>query len=222
MNADLTLASSPVLASPSIRRWAVGAVVLAAALAAGSALAQGGARSGQQVVTSACASCHASGKDGAPKIGDKQAWAKRAELGLTTLTQEALTGIRRMPAHGGSPGLSDVEVQRAIIAMVNQSGGRWVEPVDKTKPAALRSGEQVVRAQCSKCHQDGSGGAPLIGDRVAWTPRLKNGLDATVRSAINGHGGMPARGGMADLSDGEIRNAVTYMFNPGATPAPAK
>jgi len=222
MNADHAFEWIPASESPSVRRFAIGAVALTTALAAGAALAQGGSKSGQEVVTSACASCHVSGKDGAPKIGDKKAWGPRASLGLTALTQEALTGIRRMPAHGGSPGLSDVEVQRAIIHMVNKSGGQWIEPVDKVRPAATRTGQQLVRAQCSKCHQDGSGGAPLIGDRAAWAPRLKNGLDATVRSAINGHGGMPARGGMANLSDLEVRNAVTYMFDPGGTAAPAK
>jgi cytochrome c5 len=40
--------------------------------------------------------------------------------------------------------------------------------------------------------------------------------DGTVRSAIHGHGNMPARGGMADLTDPEVRAAILYMFNPGA------
>lgn len=222
MNAGDTFEWKTGTRTPSASRLVATALMLVAALTAGSVLAQDGAKSGQQVVTSACANCHDSGKDGAPKIGDKNAWSARASGGLTALTHAALTGIRRMPAHGGNPGLSDVEVQRAIIYMVNKSGGNWVEPIDASKPATLRSGEQVVRSQCSKCHQDGAGGAPLIGDRAAWTPRLKNGLDATVRSAINGHGGMPARGGMADLQDAEIRNAVTYMFNPGGAAAPAK
>ncbi len=79
-----------------------------------------------------------------------------------------------------------------------------------------RSGEEVVRAQCSKCHETGKGGAPKIGDRSAWIPRMKQGLDALVRSAIRGHGGMPARGGMADLTDAEVRAAIVYMFNKGA------
>jgi cytochrome c5 len=39
-----------------------------------------------------------------------------------------------------------------------------------------------------------------------------------VRSAINGHGGMPARGGMASLTDAEMRNAVIYMMNKGRVP----
>ena len=78
-----------------------------------------------------------------------------------------------------------------------------------------RSGEQVVKAQCVKCHGTGVNGAPKIGDKAAWTPRLKNGVDATVRSAIHGHGNMPARGGMADLTDPEVRAAILYIFNPG-------
>ena len=79
-----------------------------------------------------------------------------------------------------------------------------------------RSGKEVVDAQCSKCHMEGKGGAPKIGDRDAWTQRLKKGLDATVREAIKGHGGMPARGDKADLTDREVRNAILYMFYPGS------
>jgi cytochrome c5 len=82
-----------------------------------------------------------------------------------------------------------------------------------------RTGRQVVEEQCVKCHQEGVNGAPKIGDRDAWIPRMKQGLDALVRAAIRGHGGMPARGGRADLTDGEFRAAILYMFNPNATAA---
>jgi cytochrome c5 len=79
-----------------------------------------------------------------------------------------------------------------------------------------RSGQEIVKAQCVKCHGAGVNGAPKIGDQAAWRPRLKNGLDKTVASAIHGHGKMPARGGMADLTDPEVRAAILYMFNPTA------
>jgi cytochrome c5 len=210
----------PAVVSSS--RWLLAGAALALAGLAGPVPAQDGGKSGEQVVASACVSCHTSGERGAPKIGDQKAWSARAARGLTALTQEALQGIRQMPAHGGSPGLSDKEIERAITTMVNKSGGHWVEPIDATRPAPARSGEQVVKTQCVKCHGEGTGGAPRIGDRAAWIPRLKNGLDATVRSAVNGHGGMPARGGMADLSDAEIRSAVTYMLNAAGASAPAK
>jgi len=88
--------------------------------------------------------------------------------------------------------------------------------------APERSGEQIVKQQCASCHEKGLNGAPRIDDRAAWVPRIKNGLDATVRSAINGHGNMPARGGLVNATDAELRSAITYMFNPaGAPPKPA-
>jgi len=183
------------------------------------ARAQSKERSGKAVVDSVCSKCHATGAKGSPKIGDTQAWSKRASQGLSSLTDHALKGIRQMPSHGGSPDLTDLEIKRAITYMVNQSGGKWVEPISKKSPPAPRTGEEVVKAQCIKCHETGKGGAPKIGDRDAWIPRLREGLDITVRSAMKGHGGMPARGGMADLTDSELRSAVIYLFR---GPPPAK
>lgn len=179
------------------------------------AAAQTAGHSGKEVVDAVCAKCHVTGERGAPKIGDKQAWRARAEQGLGGLTEHAVTGVRKMPAHGGSPNLSDLEIGRAITYMVNQSGGQWTEPVSAKEMAAMRTGQQVVQAQCFKCHQEGLHGAPRIGDRNAWVPRLKQGLDYAVRSAIRGHGGMPPRGNKADLTDDEIRSAILYMYNPG-------
>lgn len=210
--------------SRGVRRfaWTTSAVLLGAlatvALAAGSA----GDRSGKDVVQATCGTCHATGKDGAPKIGDHAAWGKLASRGLTSLTQSALAGIRRMPAHGGSADASDVEISRAITYMVNQSGGHWIEPVGKPTPAVKpaapkeRSGQQIVHTQCDKCHHEGIAGAPMIGDREAWVKRLNRGLDEVVRSAFNGHGPMPARGGLADITVNEMRNAIIYMFNPAS------
>lgn len=207
------------LGSPGAAGMPFAAACFLLALAAGPRIAHAQATelSGKEVVDTVCASCHASGAQGAPRIGDKKAWSKRAAQGLSGLTDHAIHGIRAMPAHGGSPGLTEMEIKRAVTYMVNQSGGKWVEPAD-TRPGTPRTGEQIVKSQCSKCHQDGKGGAPRIGDRDAWIPRLKTGLDNTVRSAINGHGGMPARGGLANLTDAEVRSAVIYLFRGPATP----
>jgi len=173
-------------------------------------------RNGKEVVETVCASCHEKGSNGAPKIGDKQAWAARTARGIDSLTQNALNGIRKMPAHGGNPKVSDYEIERAITYMVNQSGGNWVEPTNKKSKVPVRSGKAIVEAHCVKCHKTGVDGAPKIGDRAAWIPRGANGFDALVRSAINGHGGMPPRGGAAGYTDTELREAVVYMFNEGA------
>lgn len=179
--------------------------------------------SGKQVVDAVCANCHAAGLQGAPKIGDAQAWKPRAAQGLTSLSQHALQGLRKMPPHGGNPGLGDMDIKRAITYMVNQSGGHWTEPAAVATAFRERSGEQIVNSQCIKCHASGVDGAPKIGDLAAWAPRFSHGTEFLVRSAIKGHGAMPPRGGMADLTDAEIRVAALYMFNKGIVPngAPA-
>jgi cytochrome c5 len=177
-------------------------------------------KSGKEVVEAVCAACHATGALNAPKIGDKTAWTKLIKQGLGIITKDAINGIRQMPARGGNPDLTDIEVERAVVYMANQAGANWVEPVSKTTPAAARSGEQIVQAQCIKCHGTGEGGSPRIGDREAWIPRVKRGVDAVVQSAIKGHGAMQARGGMADLTDAELRSAILYMFSAGGAPAP--
>ena len=71
-----------------------GVASLAAAIMPTLATADVTDRSGQEVVQQTCRACHATGKDGAPKIGDKQAWGKLASRGLSSLTQSALTGVR--------------------------------------------------------------------------------------------------------------------------------
>ena len=177
------------------------------------------ARSGKEVVESTCITCHGSGAKGAPKIGDRKAWSQRASQGLSSLTLTAIKGIRNMPPHGGNTGLTDLELARGVAYMVNASGGKWTEPASAAELKAERSGAQVVKAQCHKCHQEGKGGAPKVGDRDAWSKRLNQGIDRAVSSAIHGHGGMPPRGDKADLTDAEVRAAILYMFNPKA---PAK
>jgi cytochrome c5 len=201
---------------------AASVLVSAALLVAGGAAGQQTDRSGKQVVESVCISCHGRGANGAPRIGDKKAWSARASQGLTSLTKHALDGIRQMPPHGGNPSLSDTEIERAITYMVNQSGGHWTEPISRTAKPSARTGEQIYQAQCSKCHQTGLNGAPRVGDMAAWIPRLKQGIDVAVRSAIQGHGGMPARGGQADLTDAELKSAVVYMINPNFAAVTAK
>jgi len=214
MRAEFHVAKRSVTTNRCRRIAIAAALAFVACISTETSGAQGKERSGKEVVDTLCIACHGTGAKGAPKIGDSKAWAKRSSQGLTSLTRSALDGIRQMPPHGGNPGLTDAEIERAITYMVNQSGGHWAEPISRTSRPVDRSGEQIVQERCAKCHQTGEGGAPKIGDRAAWIPRLKQGLDLVVRSAIKGHGGMPARGGQADLTDAELRSAIVFMMNP--------
>ena len=76
-----------------------------------------------------------------------------------------------------------------------------------------RTGAVLVQEFCQSCHRKGLDGAPKIGDRKAWAPRLGQGLDALVRSSIAGKGGMPPRGG-SDADDRELARAIVFMIWP--------
>lgn len=175
-------------------------------------------KTGREVVEQTCVACHASGKDGAPKIGDVAAWTQHSKKGLAKLTESAIAGIGKMPAHGGQPNLSDLEMSRAIAFMV--SFGKAVDPNKPYASPSSMTGEQLVQSHCVNCHGDGKAGAPRIDDFNAWKPRLQKGMDGLVRSAISGHKAMPVRSGMAQLSDTDLRNAVTYMVVQSATYKP--
>jgi cytochrome c5 len=78
-------------------------------------------KSGKEIWEGTCSACHKSGLLGAPKIGDKAAWAPRIAKGMDTLKKHALGGFNQMPAHGGNPSLSDDDVVKALEYMVGQS-----------------------------------------------------------------------------------------------------
>lgn len=195
----------------------VGTVVLAEA---------GGARAlqnGEAVYKLACAACHAAGVAGAPKTGDAGQWGPRLKQGYETLVKHATEGFKGMPAKGGNADLDPIEVARAVAYLGNQAGAQFKEP-DAPAGAAKtseRSGEQVVQAVCTNCHAEGKGGAPKIGTWDDWKPRVAKGLAALTSSAIRGHKGMPARGGMAEITDSEMKRAVEYMFEAHTRAAPA-
>jgi cytochrome c5 len=193
-------------------------LMLAALLGLSAATAMAAERSGKEVVETVCMACHAEGKNGAPKIGDQAAWAQRASKGLDKLTANAITGVRNMPAHGGQAALSDLEMSRGVAYMV--SGGHAADTNKAYGSVQTHTGAQIVQERCQGCHAEGKNGAPKMGDVEAWKPRLKNGVEPLVKSAINGHNNMPARGGLANLSDVEMRSAVEHLIAKlGSAPA---
>jgi cytochrome c5 len=77
--------------------------------------------------------------------------------------------------------------------------------------AASGKGKAVYDATCMVCHTAGVAGAPKIGDKAAWAPRLKEGMPAVYAIAMKGKGAMPPKGGNAGLSEADVKAAVDYM-----------
>jgi cytochrome c5 len=81
-------------------------------------------------------------------------------------------------------------------------------------PMAM-SGKERYAASCAACHDIGAAGAPKLGNKAAWAPRIAQGEAVLVKAAINGIGAMPAKGMCPSCSDDEIKAAVQYMISQG-------
>jgi len=79
-------------------------------------------------------------------------------------------------------------------------------------PAAATAAPAVYAQTCATCHALGIAGAPKVGDKAGWAPRIAQGIDALTASAIKGKGAMPPKGG-SSASDDDIKAVVTYMVN---------
>jgi cytochrome c5 len=210
-----------------------------------------GMLTGEQVYGTVCKTCHETGLAGAPKFGDKAAWAKVVAAGDKVAFAHAIGGFNAMPPKGGNSDLTDDEVKRAVVFMANKAGANWTAPAvtataagpaattpataAAAPPAAVAAaapaagapaktaaaapaagpadGKKTYEATCVVCHGAGIAGAPKFGDKAAWAPRIKTGMDALYNAALHGKGAMPPKGGNTTLSDADVKAAVSYMVS---------
>ena len=79
--------------------------------------------------------------------------------------------------------------------------------------AVLADGQKTYQASCQSCHASGAAGAPKLGDKEAWAPRIATGVDAMLAVAIKGKGAMPPRGACAACTDDDLKASIEYMVS---------
>ena len=142
-------------------------------------------------------------------------------LTLFSLTQPAPGSYGSLTRGGDSP--ENVDARIAKVGALNLAGQAATQTASAEAaaasaeaaapaPAAAATGEvpALYKKSCAMCHGTGAGGAPKVGDKDAWAPRIATGMDELMKVAINGRGGMPARGG-TKASDDELKTVVEYM-----------
>lgn len=76
---------------------------------------------------------------------------------------------------------------------------------------AAKSGEEIFNSTCTGCHSTGAAGAPKVGDKAAWAPRIAAGIDKVYSNALGGLNAMPPKGMCTACSDDDIKATVDYM-----------
>ena len=168
-------------------------------------------QSGEQVYTAVCAACHTPGALGAPKLNAKGDWASRLGQGFDTLTKHAIEGIRAMPARGGNPDLSDIEVARAVAYMANSAGASFKEPAAEAAPAAAGASTTPTDNAASNTEKTAVAGTPT----PATPPATVTPAAATVAAPTPAAKAAPASPAKPPVS------AAAPAAKPAAT-APAK
>lgn len=195
--------------------------------AAAAPKAAGGGKSAVDVYKKSCMACHATGVANAPKVGDQAAWDARMAKGIDTLVGSVNKGMGAMPPKAGDASLTDDDIKASIKFMAEgakeSAAAAPAAPAQtavveekaappKKEPAPEKSaGEKIYDTTCMACHVMGVAGAPKVGDKAAWTPRVAKGNEALIASVINGLNAMPPRAGNPQLTDADIQQAVAFM-----------
>ncbi len=118
----------------------------------------------------------------------------------------AIIGLVYYVTSANKPAAGAANTEQAIAMRIQKIGSVEIRDANR----ALKTGEEVYKAQCTTCHAAGLAGAPKFGDTAAWAPRIKTGFEALWNSALKGKNAMGAQGG-GDYNDTEIGRAVVYM-----------
>lgn len=120
---------------------------------------------------------------------------------------------QKTPAPEVAPAADPAPVVAPVEAAAPAAAPAAVPVVVAASAADLAIGEKVYGTSCVSCHGAAVLGAPKLGDKPSWTPRIAKGVDTLYKSAIEGIKMMPPRGGNAALKDEEVKAAVDYMVS---------
>ncbi len=78
---------------------------------------------------------------------------------------------------------------------------------------SLFAGEEIYKSKCFACHGTGAAGAPKVGDKEAWAPRIAKGMDTLLQHAKNGFNAMPPKGTCMECTDEQLKSTIEYMIS---------
>lgn len=135
----------------------------------------------------------------------------------STPTTEAPAEKPAPAAAAAAPAASEAPAAAAAPAAAPAAAEPAAAPAASAAASAsagdLALGEKTFGANCTSCHGSGVLGAPKVGDKAAWGPRIAKGKDVLYQHALTGFNMMPPKGGNAGLKDEEVKAVVDYLVS---------
>lgn len=137
-----------------------------------------------------------------PKAPAAAASGADAAASAAPVTADAGSAAAPTPAAAASPA--------AAVAQASAPAPASAATQTAAAPAAGGAPPALYTQVCATCHASGIAGAPKVGDKAAWAPRMADGVDGMTAIAIKGKGAMPPRGG-SSATDAQIKEVVAYF-----------
>jgi cytochrome c5 len=136
-----------------------------------------------------------------------------ANAGGASFAEPAAPAKAAMAAAPAAPVADDAAVKAAAaqIAAVGTGVAVAAAPAAAAAKPAAGVGEALYNTACVACHAAGVAGAPKLGDKAAWAPRLAAGVDGLTATVVKGKGAMPPKGG-SQAGEADIKAAVQFML----------
>lgn len=125
-----------------------------------------------------------------------------------------VAAVKEMAGDAGDAAKSMVAAVMPAPAPAPASAPEAAPAEQSAAPAAdLAKGKAVYGAACFVCHTTGAAGAPKLGDKALWAPRIAQGMETLQMNSLRGKGAMPPKGGRMDIPDADVLAAVAYMVS---------
>jgi len=145
---------------------------------------------------------------------DAPAMAAKA---LKTAQKEAATSVAaQAEAQAAELGAIAAEAQAAATQAQRDAEQALVAAAGGETALGANPGKAIYEQACFACHATPVLGAPVLGSKADWAPRLEKGFDMLFSNVIDGYTGengiMPPKGGFAHLTDQNVRDALIFML----------
>jgi cytochrome c5 len=151
-----------------------------------------------------------------PKGGSADLSDAEVERAVVFMANQVGAGWKEPPAAAGAPTAAATPAPAPGASAPAPANVAAATPAP-AGAAPATDGKKVFDGNCVACHGAGIAGAPKLGDKAAWAPRIAQGVNTLYSHAIGGFTGkggvMPPKGGNGTLSDADVKAAVDYMVS---------